>query len=244
MNKHILLLTILSLAFISAEAACAARLGGRCCRAASGSCRITVGGPCRKTYGPVMSTEDAPWKVVPLDIQMLSDDSLTKKRFVKCFDLVPKSIKSWTRQKYDARNKFFNSRLWEVERKKLVAALDRNTRLSREPAVTKEEVLKMAEEMVIFGRGLTVGNSSGIGIKEVADLYRFQNVSRFLKDAMEFDRYRRKGFARPYPSDIQEFRDFETLIENLNPVEWREFRAKLADMNATYASGGAGRQGR
>ena len=201
-----------------------------CCAA---PCRV-VGGCCRKWWNPVQSTEDAPWKVIPYDIQMLSDDSLVKQRYVKCFDLIGKSTKSWIRKDYAARRVFFDGNLWEGERKKLEDALNRNTRLSREPAVTKEEVLKMAEEMVIYGRGLTVGNSCGIGIREVADLYRFDNVSRFLKDASEYSRYRRKGFAKPYPSDDPEFRDFEKLVKLLNPVEWGEFRAKLAEMNKTY----------
>ena len=224
MKKHIILSVLLALAGISVEAQ------------SCGTRTIRIGGCCRKTWGPVLSTEDAPWKVVPYDIQMLSDDSLVKQRYVKCFDLIGKATKSWIRKDYAARRKFFDGKLWEGERKRLIAALNRNTRLSREPAVTKEEVLKMAEEMVVYGRGLTVGNSCGIGIREVAELYRFDNVARFLKDATEYSRYRRKGFARSYPSEIQEFRDFETLVKVLNPVEWNEFRTKLSEMNQTYAN--------
>ena len=229
MKKQIILSVLLVLSAVSA--------GAQCCGARTGCTRtIRVGGCCRKAWGPVSSTEDAPWKKVPFDIQMLSDDSLVKQRYVKCFDLIGKSTKSWVRKDYAARRKFFDGKLWEGERKRLVAAIDRNTRLSREPAVTKQDVLKLAEEMVIYGRGLTVGNPSGIGIKEVAELYRFANVARFLKDATEYSRYRRKGFAKTYPSDNPEFRDFETLVKALNPVEWGEFRAKLAEMNLAYAN--------
>lgn len=225
----ILLCVIAATGLFLARADCAAK-SKSCCTAP----RRIIGGCCRKWWNPIQSTEDAPWKVVPYDIQMLSDDSLVKQRYVKCFDLIGKSTKSWIRKDYAARRVFFEGSLWEGERKKLEDALNRNTRLSREPAVTKEEVLKMAEEMVIYGRGLTVGNSCGIGIREVADLYRFDNVSRFLKDATEYSRYRRKGFAKGYPSDDPEFRDFETLVKLMNPVEWDEFRAKLAEMNKTY----------
>ena len=191
---------------------------------------------CCQKWNPIQSTENAPWKVVPYDIQTLSDDSLVKQRYIKCFDLIGKSIKSWTRQKYASRRQFLNGKLWQAERKKLVAALDRNKRLARDPAVTREDVLKMAEEMVIYGRALTVGNSCGMGLREIADFYRFDNVGKFLKDAMEFQRYSRKGFAKEYPSELQEFKDFECLARALNPVEWKEFRTKLAEMNLTYAN--------
>lgn len=226
---RILLCVIAAVGSFFARADCAAK-SKSCCTAP----RRIIGGCCQKWWNPIQSTEDAPWKVVPYDIQMLSDDSLVKQRYVKCFDLIGKSTKSWIRKDYAARRVFLEGNLWEGERKKLEDALNRNTRLSREPAVTKEEVLKMAEEMVIYGRGLTVGNSCGIGIREVADLYRFDNVSRFLKDATEYSRYRRKGFAKGYPSDDPEFRDFETLVKLMNPVEWGEFRAKLAEMNKAY----------
>ena len=195
---------------------------------------VRVAYACCQKWNPIQSTENAPWKVVPYDIQMLSDDSLVKQRYIKCFDLIGKSIKSWTRQKYASRRQFLDGKLWQAERKKLMASLDRNTRLSRDPSVTKEDVLKMAEEMVIYGRALTVGNSCGMGLREIADLYRFDNVGKFLKDATEFQRYRRKGFAKGYPSELQEFKDFECLAKALNPVEWGEFRTRLGEMNAVY----------
>lgn len=229
MKKHVILSVLLALSAVSAEAQC---YGTKSCRTRT----IRVGGCCRKAWCPVASTEDAPWKKVPYDIQLLPDDSLVKQRYVKCFDLIGKSTKSWVRKDYAARRRFFDGKLWEGERKRLETSVNRNTRLSREPAVTKQDVLKLAEEMVVYGRGLTVGNPSGIGIKEVAELYRFDNVARFLKDATEYGRYRRKGFAKTYPSDNPEFRDFETLVKVLNPVEWGEFRAKLAEMNLTYAN--------
>ena len=223
MNKLVIM------AVLAAASVVPARMAYGCCRK-----QIRVGGCCRKYWNQVQSTENVPWKVVPHDIQMLSNDSLIKQRYVKCFDLIGKSIKSWTRQKYSSRRQFMEGKQWLTERKKLVAALDRNTRLARDPSVTKGEVLKMAEEMVIYGRALTVGNPGGIGLKEIADLYRFDNVSKFLKDAMEFQRYRRKGFAKEYPSELQEFKDFERLAKALNPVEWGEFRTQLSEMNAVY----------
>lgn len=195
---------------------------------------VRVAYACCQKWNPIQSIENAPWKVVPYDIQMLSDDSLVKQRYIKCFDLIGKSIKSWTRQKYASRRQFLNGKLWQAERKKLVAALDRNTRLARDPSVTKEDVLKMAEEMVVYGRALTVGNSCGLGLREIAGLYRFDTVDKFLKDAMEFKRYSRKGFAKEYPSGLQEFKDFERLAKALNPVEWDEFRIRLSKMNAVY----------
>lgn len=188
--------------------------------------------PC---WSVVHSTEDAPWKNVPIDIRNLPDDSLVKRRYIKCFDIIGKSIKSWTRQKYDSRRKFLDGKLWQNERNKLVAALNRNTRLNRDVPVSKEEVLKMAEEMVVYGRGLTVGSCGETGIREVAELYRFDKVDRFLKDAMEYDRYRRKGFPKAYPDNQAEFRDFEKLMNVLNPSAWKEFRTQLAELNETYA---------
>ena len=212
MNKLVLMVVLASVSVAPARVACG------CC----------------KKWNPIQSTENAPWKVVPYDIQMLSDDSLVKQRYVKCFDLIGKSIKSWTRQKYASRRQFLGGKLWQSERRKLAAALDRNTRLARDPAVTKEDVLKMAEEMIAYGRALTVGNSCGMGLREIADLYRFDTVGRFLKDAMEFQRYRRKGFAKEYPSELHEFQDFDRLAKALNPVEWGEFRARLDELNAVY----------
>ena len=229
MNKFAIIIALAAVSALSSQAAC---FGKKCCVQRT----IKVGGCCQKYWNPIQSTENAPWKVVPYDIQMLSDDSLVKQRYIKCFDLIGKSIKSWTRQKYASRRQFLDGKLWQAERRKLVAALNRNTRLARDPSVTKEDVLKMAEEMVVYGRALTVGNSCGMGLREIADLYRFDNVGKFLKDATEFQRYRRKGFAKGYPSELQEFKDFECLVKVLNPVEWKEFRTKLAEMNLTYAN--------
>lgn len=227
MNKFAMIIALVAVSALSSQAACC----GKKCGAQR---TIKVGGCCQKYWNPIQSTENALWKVVPYDIQMLSDDSLVKQRYIKCFDLIGKSIKSWTRQKYASRRQFLDGKLWQAERRKLVAALDRNTRLARDPSVTKEDVLKMAEEMIVYGRALTVGNSCGMGLREIADLYRFDTVGKFLKDAMEFQRYRRKGFAKEYPSELQEFKDFECLARALNPVEWGEFRTRLGEMNAVY----------
>lgn len=227
MNKFAIIIALAAVSALSSQAAC-------CGKKCGVQRMIKVGGCCQKYWNPIQSTENAPWKVVPYDIQMLSDDSLVKQRYIKCFNLIGKSIKSWTRQKYASRRQFLDGKLWQAERKKLMASLDRNKRLSRDPSVTKEDVLKMAEEMVVYGRALTVGNSCGMGLREIAGLYRFDTVDKFLKDAMEFQRYSRKGFAKEYPSELQEFKDFERLAKALNPVEWGEFRTRLSEMNAVY----------
>ena len=120
---RILLCAIAATGSLLAMADCAAKS----CRAAS--CRV-IGGCCRKWWNPIQSTEDAPWKVVPYDIQMLSDDSLVKQRYVKCFDLIGKSTKSWIRKDYAARRVFFGGARASFQRNAGLFAIAREVCLS------------------------------------------------------------------------------------------------------------------
>ena len=73
MNKFAIIIALAAVSALSSQAAC---FGKKCCVQRA----IKVGGCCQKYWNPIQSTENAPWKVVPYDIQMLSDDSLVKQR--------------------------------------------------------------------------------------------------------------------------------------------------------------------
>lgn len=71
MNRYLIVSALVSVWAVVSEGQCC----GRQIRIASGR-----GCCCRKVWGPVASAEDAPWKNVPYDIQLLSDESLVKQR--------------------------------------------------------------------------------------------------------------------------------------------------------------------
>ena len=217
---------------VNAEAGCCRRT----CGGTGGGCQrkvIRVGGCCNKQYW-TSSSEDAPWKVVPEDIQALPDTSTLKKKYVKAFDLVPKTVKSWIRQSYAKRQTYFESKMWAAEKAKLEKALARNTRIEREGYITREDVVEMAEQMLVYGRALKFGGMADGNIRDVADRYGFKKVSEFLKDTMDFKRFKKRGCDKVYPSDNPEFQRFDELMTAWHCAEWTEYRAKLVEMNNKY----------
>ena len=194
---------------------------------------IRIGGCCRR-YTSSFCSENAPWKVVPEDIQLLPDSSIFKKKYVKAFDLVPKTVKSWIRQSYTKRITFLNSEMWLANRAKLEQALARNKRIDREGYITRKDVLEMAEQMLIYGRALKFGGMADGNIREIAERYGFKRVSAFLKDTMDFKRYKRRGCDKVYPKNDPEFANFDKMMTEWHSAEWSEYRARLCELNKKY----------
>ena len=236
MNKIILNFGIAALVAcfgVSAEAKCC----GSTCGSTRGCCPpkfVRVGGCCGNQQVCTVSSESVPGKVVPEDIQALPDSSILKQKYVKAFDLVPKSIKSWVRQSYAKRKTYLEGKMWASEKAKLEKNLARNTRMNREGYITAKDVVEMAEQMLVYGRALKFGGMADGDIRELANHYGFKKVSEFLKDTMDFKRYQKRGCAKVYPCDDPEFKCFDELMTAWHCNEWEEYRAKLVQLNNKY----------
>ena len=228
MNKTIMKIAVIVLTVIfCVQADAGSNSGG------GNSQAVVVGGCCRK-WTRFDSTEDAPWKVVPEDIQALPDTSTFREKYEKAFELVPKSVKSWIRQGFTKRYTYFKSKMWVAEKAKLETVLARNTRIDREGCITRAEVVEMAEQMLVYGRALKFGGMAVGNLREVADRYGFKRVSDFLKDTMDFKRFKKRGCGKVYPKEDPEFKAFDELMTAWHSTEWSEYRAKLEEMNKKF----------
>lgn len=174
-------------------------------------------------------------KYIPPDIRALPDSSLIKQKYDKIFHIIPNPIRNWADKKYEDRRRFLESPHWQKAKSSLKDKISRmGGKLEKEPAVTEEEVMKLAEEIVTYGRGLVSGAWPQVpGFEELADAYGFKNVAKYLKKALQFDRYRHRGMEETYP-ETPEFADFETLALVINPDEWKEVRGKWKALNEKF----------
>lgn len=174
-------------------------------------------------------------KYIPPDIAALSDGSLIKQKYDKMFHIIPDPIRNWADKKYEDRRRFLESPHWEKAQASLKDKLSRmHGKLDKEPAVTEDEVMKLAEEIVRYGRGLVSGAFQDMpNFEELANAYGFKNVAKFLKRTLQFDRYRNRGMEEVYP-ETPEFADFEALALAINPDEWNEVRRKWKELNDKF----------
>lgn len=174
-------------------------------------------------------------KYIPPDIAALPERSIIKQKYDKMFRIIPDPIRNWADKKYEDRRRFLEGPFWEKARASLVDKLSRmQGKLKKQPAVTEEEILKLAEETVRYGRGLVSGSFQEMPtFEEIAMVYKFNNVAKFLKKALDFDRYRSRGMEEVYPDD-PEFNDFETLAKALNENEWTEVRRRWEELNKKF----------
>ena len=218
------IVVLLSLAALVSSAA-------PCSRTRVVFCRGGKGGACTTT---TFSTHQRA-RELPPDILNLPESSLIRQKYDKIFNLVPKPIRNWQDKEYKERRRFLDSPQWTELRNGFAAKLKTmHGKLDRHPAVSEAEVMKLVDEMVVYGRGLVRGNFPQMPtFMEIAEAYGFTEVAKFLKKALDVDRYRHTGLAQKYP-DTDEFTDFDKLAEALSPDDWKEYRLRWRQLNALY----------
>ena len=173
---------------------------------------------------------------LPPDIANMPASSLVRRKYEKMFfDIIPKTIRNWQDKDYKERSRYLVSPQWTQVRDAFAAKLKTmHNKLDRDPAVTEEEVLKLADEMVVYGRGLVKGNFPQMPtFREIAEAYGFTEVEKFLKKALDVDRFRHTGMAQKY-LETDEFKDFDKLAGVLSPDDWAEYRNRWRQLNALY----------
>ena len=201
---------------------------------ANGANGIRVGG-CRKVSWSSMMSGHRCAREIPPDIDNLPENSITRQKYWKMFRIIPKPIRNWQDKKYKERKRYLESEHWDKAKTALAAKLkNMHGKMDRDPAVTEEDVMNLAEEMVRYGRGLVRGSFPELPtFKELAEMYGFTEVAKFLDDALDVDRFRHTGMKAEY-ADTDEFKDFEKLAETLIPSEWKEYRKRWSELNALY----------
>lgn len=174
-------------------------------------------------------------KYIPPDIAALPNTSLIKQKYDKMFHIIPDPIRNWADKKYEDRRRHKESKFWEAQKTSLKDKISRmHGKLDKDPAVTEEEVMKLAEEIITYGRGLATGAFQEMPtFEELAELYGFKNVAKFLKKALQFDRYKNRGMEEKY-LETPEFVDFEVLALAINPDEWHEVRRRWTELNEKF----------
>jgi len=208
-----------------------ASLAAPCCRPRVVVCGGGRGGGCTTT---TFSTHQRA-RELPPDILNLPESSISRQKYAKIFDIIPKTIRNWQDKDYKERRRFLDSPQWANTRNAFAAKLKTmHGKLDRNPAVSEAEVMKLVDEMVVYGRGLVKGNFPQMPtFMELADMYGFTEVAKFLKKALDVDRYRHTGMAQKY-LETDEFKDFDKLAEVISPDDWKEFRMRWRQLNALY----------
>ena len=196
---------------------------------------ITVGGGCKKTTWSSMMSGHKCSREMPIDIESLPESSIVRQKYWKMFRIIPKPIRNWQDKKYKERRRYMDSEHWAKAKASLAAKLkNMHGKMDREPAVSEEDVMRLAEEMVTYGRGLVFGSFPEMPtFLELAEMYGFTEVAKFLKKALDVDRYRHTGMAAQY-GETDEFKDFDVLAGLMNPDEWKEYRRKWRQLNQLY----------
>ena len=200
----------------------------------AGQC-VRVGGGCKKTTWSSMMTGHQCSREMPPDIQQLPENSIVRQKYWKMFRIIPKPIRNWQDKEYKERKRYLESEHWAKAKSDLALKLkNMHGKMKKDPAVTEEDVMRLAEEMVTYGRGLVKGSFSEMPtFKDIADMYGFTEVSKFLKKALDLDRFRHTGMAQVY-ADSCEFADFDRLARALNQDEWEEYRRRWNELNSLY----------
>lgn len=225
-----------------AEAARTCGSGGCSSASAASGCKTRSssakrGGCCRKFWIVHPRPEFNP----PEDIATLPERE--QQKFVKMFRLVPDPVKVKSTQNYTGRMAFMHSPQYVAITNKLAAKLARSAKmLAAEPSVAAEEVMKMCNDTIIYGRSLIMGSVGSVSLAGLAEKYRFKNAGRTV-ERLDDTRNFRHGLMEGYPHGEPECRDFETLARTVNPSQWQTFLDRVKVLCDKYGKSPAAGKG-
>lgn len=184
---------------------------------------------------------------LPPDIRLLHDNSIVKRKIVKIYDIVPKSILNRAAGSYGQRRDYLNSPAGKKDFKdleyKITKTSTRNRLAKDDPALAAAEVLETARQIVVCGRPLVWGSCEPKpAFDTLAKYYGFEEVCEFLRrnNALDTKRNDANGMREDWPADDapgkEEFRDFAALAQVVNAGEWGELRAKWKEQHAKFKS--------
>lgn len=215
----------------SAKAACQYASCGTaatgCSRGSARSCTTSRKSCCATIWVPSAKPELNP----PEDIATLPE--LYQRKFVKAFALVPEQVKVKSTQKYGGRMNFMKRQTYADIREKLRRKLSRDKTLAVDPAITARDVLKMCDDIIIYGRSLVMGEIRSCDFPALARQYGFDNAAKEIERLEDRGNFR-PGLATGYPHDDPECRDFETLAKKVNGAQWQAFLDRVKLLRAKH----------
>lgn len=161
------------------------------------------------------------WKILPEDIYLLPKEE--KERFEDAIDLIPKKIRKEAQKTFKQRNQYLKRPNAVRDRNTFVAKLAKRSK-ARRSELPDEFVLKMYDEMLLYGRSLIMGNME-FELEWLADRHGFKNVVKFIREVNSTSR--KKGRIWTYPADDPEFEAFSKFAEAVACDKWSNFRNGL-----------------
>jgi len=154
----------------------------------------------------------------------------------KMYDLLPVQVLAMSARSYRQRAAYVTSAQYAKVRGTLEGKLSKAVgKISSDPAVTVAEVVKLADEMVRFGRPLVAGDLRAVSLQQLASRHGYDNVEKFVR-IVEDSQYARSGKSMVWPSAQPEFRDFALLASALYKDRWLDFLARVQAPSRTSAS--------
>ena len=148
-------------------------------------------------------------------------------RIGKIYDLLPAQVLSYAQRTYSQRVTYLTSGRYQVVKQKLAEQLKKNIRkLEADPRVGMDDVLKMCDEVLRFGRPLVFGDMRHVSLVELARQYNFPAVEKFL-EKVEDDNYLLCGTVLEYNDTSSEFRDFESMARMACIERWKALQKRL-----------------
>ncbi len=162
---------------------------------------------------------------LPEDMQSLPNRQ--RVRIAKIYDFLPVQVVSCAGRDYAQRATYFVSGRYAEVKRRLAQRLEKDKRrLSADPAVSADEVLKVCDEIVRFGRPLVFGDMRNVSLGELAHAYNYPNVEKFV-EKVEDAKYLACGKPLVYASTSSEFRDFAQMARAACSERWEAFLARI-----------------
>jgi hypothetical protein len=170
------------------------------------------------------------WKRLPDDSQFLPREEYAKLK--EAMELIPQKVRKQAAKNLKQRAEYLKRPNAERDRNTFITKLGRRSEYQRKK-VADEYVLKIYDDMLVFGRPLVLGFTE-YELSWLADQYGFVNVSKFVKKVLSTSE--KKGRNWRYPMNDQEFKVFSKLARQASVKGWREFENRLLQMNNIYAA--------
>ena len=218
--KTVILAGLALAPFYVAEARCCGRnvvTRRVVCRPANCS-PVRIGGGCRK-YSWVGDTPR--WKQIPEDCHSLEKAEF--EQFRKAFELVPSKIRKIAARPFDQRAQYLKRPNAARDRSTFVAKLAKRSGYQRKK-LPDEYVLKMYDEMLIYGRSLIFGECEYEPM-DVANLYGFTKVADFIGKVLTTSEKKMRNWE--YPMDNPEFRAFDMIARCASSLKWAQFKWRI-----------------
>ena len=166
---------------------------------------------------------------LPQDLENLPNRE--RLRLSKMYEMLPPQALSYAQKDHPQRIAYLVSSSYATTRQKLLDRLAKDSRrLAADPAVTPDEIAKLSDETIRYGRPLAFGDMRHVSLTELARQYGYKNVEKFV-DEIEDEKNSRKGIKTTYPIKDAEFADFAVFARKACPDKLKDFADRISRLN-------------